>query len=204
MLKLFDLELSGNCYKVRLLLNFLGLEHELVPVNLLEGEHKQPAFLAKNPKGQVPVLADGDHYVSDSQAILVYLVEKAKAQNWYPTDVKTRAAIQTWLATAANEVARGPADARLVKLFGTDLDYERSLTIAANLLVLLEQHLSEHRWLAADSPTLADIAVFPYVALSSDAEISLDTFPHIRAWIERFKSLPGFISMPGIPVYQSI
>ncbi|HCJ29392.1 MAG TPA: glutathione S-transferase, partial [Pseudomonas sp.] len=70
-MKLYDLTLSGNCYKARLFLSLIGQTAELVPVNLLKGEHKQPSFLAINPRGQVPLLEDGDVRMPDSQAILV-------------------------------------------------------------------------------------------------------------------------------------
>ena len=83
-IKLYDFELSGNCYKVRLLMSLLGLEHELVPVNLLAGEHKSPKFLQLNLLGEVPVLTDGDLVLADSQAILVYLAKKYGNEAWLP------------------------------------------------------------------------------------------------------------------------
>ena len=72
-MKLYGYELSGNTYKVELLLNLLGLEYEFVRVDLMAGAHKKPDFLALNPFGQVPVLVDGDRVLQDAQAILTYL-----------------------------------------------------------------------------------------------------------------------------------
>ena len=116
-MKLYDLTLSGNCHKVRLFLSLIGQPVELVPVNLLAGEHKQPAFREINPRGQIPVLEDGDFRLGDSQAILVYLA-KRYANEWYPQDAETQGHIANWLSFAANEVQHGPATVRLGKLFG--------------------------------------------------------------------------------------
>jgi len=200
MYRLYDLELSGNAYKVRLLLNLLALPHERIPVDVSTGAHKQPAYLALNPKGQVPTLVDGDTVVTDSQAILVYLATKEGADQFYPSEPYTRARIQTWLSTAANEIARGPADARLVTLFGAGLDYDQAIATSNRMLPLLEQTLEAGAWLVGPHVTIADIAVFPYVALAGDAAIDLTPYPAIRAWIDRVRALPGFVGMSGIDV----
>ena len=84
-MKLYDLELSGNCYKVRLLLALLGQDHELAPVDVLGGEQKSAAHLARNPFGEIPVLEDGEVVLRDSQAILVYLAREYGGETWLPT-----------------------------------------------------------------------------------------------------------------------
>lgn len=71
-MRLYDFELSGNCYKVRLLLGMLGLKYERVPVDSSKGETQTPAFKTLNPRGQIPVLEDGEVRLWDSLAILVY------------------------------------------------------------------------------------------------------------------------------------
>lgn len=105
-MKLYDLTLSGNCHKVRLFLSLIGQPVELVPVNLLAGEHKQPAFREINPRGQIPVLEDGDFRLVDSQAILVYLA-KRYANEWYPQDAETQGHIANWLADGRRFFFRG-------------------------------------------------------------------------------------------------
>jgi glutathione S-transferase len=198
-IKLYDFELSGNCYKVRLLMSLLGLEHELVPVNLLAGEHKSPQFLQLNLLGQVPVLTDGDLTLADSQAILVYLARKYDAQTWLPNDAESLSLIVRWLLIAAAEIRQGVATARLFYLFNIKgIDIEVVTEKSAIILQQLEQHLTEREWLELGHPTIADIAVFPYVALAADGKISLKPYPQILAWCDRLKQLPGFISMPGI------
>jgi glutathione S-transferase len=196
--KLHDLNLSGNCYKVRLLAALAGIPLELVPVDFLGGAHKRSPHIDLNPWGQVPVLEDGDVVLRDSQAILVYLASRYAGEQWLPRDPVGLATVVQWLSTAANEIQHGPGAARLVDKFGYALDKAEALRRAAHILGLLEQHLARHDWLALQRPTIADCAVFPYVALSHEGGVSLADYPQVRAWIERVKALPGFVGMPGV------
>lgn len=82
MIKLYGHEVSGNSYKVRLLLSLLNLKYEWIKVDLLNGEHKSPEFLALNPFGQVPLLVDGDTILADAQSILVYLARQYGGDQW--------------------------------------------------------------------------------------------------------------------------
>ena len=195
---LHDMELSGNCYKVRLLCSLLGLDLKLIPVDLMAGAHKASPFIELNPFGQVPVLEDGDIVLRDSQAILVYLARKYGGETWLPTDALEMATVVNWLMVAENEIARGPGDARLHVKFGFPVDAEKARENAAHTLALLEAHLSKNDWLALDHPTIADIACMPYVALGHEGGVPHDAYPTIRAWIDRIKALPGFISMPAL------
>lgn len=199
-MKLYDVELSGNCYKARLFLALLGQAYERVPVDFMAGEHKSPGFLRLNPLGQVPVLDDGGLILRDSQAILVYLARKLGGEAWLPTDAAGMAEVTQWLSTASNEIANGPATARLHQLFKIDTGVPGELAQerARRILNTLEQHLSQRTWLAMGRPTIADIACFPYVALAPQGGVPLDPYPAIGAWIERVKALPGFVGMPGI------
>jgi glutathione S-transferase len=197
-LKLHDLELSGNCYKVRLFCALLGLPLELAPVDYLGGAHKKSPVIDLNPFGQLPVLEDGDVSLRDSQAILVYLARKYGGESWLPTDAAGLAQVLSWLMVAVNEIARGPADARLHDKFGADLDIDLARRKAEHVLRLLEARLGKHDWLALDRPTIADVACMPYVALSHEGGISLAPYPAVRAWIDRIKALPGFITMPAL------
>ncbi|KWT69514.1 Glutathione S-transferase [Hyphomicrobium sulfonivorans] len=196
--KLYDLELSGNCYKARLLCALLGVDLEIVPVDFLAGEHRQPPLSDLNPFAEIPVFVDGDIVLRDSQAILVYIARKWGGERWLPDDAAGLARVTEWLVTAANEIARGPNDARLHDKFGYDLDVALARKKAARILGLLEARLSAHHWLALGRPTVADIACMPYVALSAEGGVPLDDYPAIRAWIARIRELPGFIGMPGI------
>ncbi|NES18818.1 MAG: glutathione S-transferase [Symploca sp. SIO3E6] len=199
MIKLYGHELSGNSYKVQLFLSVLGIEYQYVRVDLMKGEHKQPEFLAINPFGQVPTLVDDELVIQDAQAILTYLARRYGDENWLPTDAESLSRIMRWLSTTTGEVRQGPENARLYYLFGvTNINIERATTKAHQILKLLNDHLEKHTWLEFEHPTIADIAVFPYVALAPDGKIPLEGYPEVVAWINRVKTLPGFVSMAGI------
>jgi len=198
-MKLYDMTLSGNCYKVRLFLGLIGQAAELVPVDLRNGEQRQPAFLAINPRGQVPFLEDGEVRMADSQAILVYLARRYADSSWYSDDAVTEARIVSWLSFAANEMQHGPATARVGRLFGRPIDEALANSRALAAMSLLEQQLAEHDWLAETStPTIADVAVYPYAALAGEGGIDLAPYPAVRAWCSRIGQLPGYLGMPGL------
>lgn len=197
-MKLYDLELSGNCYKVRLFAALAGIPIECVAVDFLGGEHKRPPLVTLNPWGELPILEDGEVVVRDSQAILVYLARKADALDWLPLDAAPMAEVMQWLSTAADEIRNGPGNARLVDKFGYAIDKADTLKRSARVLPLIDEHLARRRWLALDRPTIADCAVFPYVALAPEGGIALEPYANIRRWIGRLKELPGYIPMPGI------
>jgi len=197
-MKLYDVELSGNCYKVRLFAALTGMALERVPVNMQAGEHKQPSFMDMNAFGQVPVLEDGACRIRDSQAILVYLANRHGDPAWWPQDAAGQAEIVAWLAVAAHEVRAGPGAARLIEKFGKPLDKPAALAQAGALLETLERHFAKHDWAALGRPTIADCALFPYVALAHEGGIDLGPYAQVRAWLDRVRALPGFIPMPGI------
>jgi glutathione S-transferase len=197
-MRLYDLELSGNSYRVRLLLSLLGLEHERVPVDLMKGEHREPWFLKLNPRGQVPTLDDGGTVVWDSMAILVYLARKYGGEKWLPLDAKAMAEVMQWLAVMENETLYGLGKARLICRFKFPGNLEEAQLLGRKGLDVMERRLTANQWLALDHLTIADIGCFPYVALASEGEIPLDAYPSVRSWIGRIRSLPGFVGMPGI------
>jgi glutathione S-transferase len=198
MIKLYDFILSGNSYKIRLMLSILGLEYESISVNLKAGEQKTPEFLTVNPFGQVPVLVDGDFVLRDSQAILVYLAQKYGGASWLPADAESLGLVMQWLSTSTLDIQRGLAAARVYHLMGRKLDIEVATAHAYGVLGVINQHLAKRQWLECDRPTLADIACFPYIGLAADGKISLADYPHVSAWIARIKQIPGYIGMPGM------
>lgn len=199
MIKLYGYELSGNSYKAKLMLSLLGLDYEWIKVDLMAGEHKKPEFLALNPFGQVPLLVDGDVVIADAQAILVYLARQYGQQQWLPLEAEPLSRVIRWLSTTAGEIRQGPESARLYHLFkATNINLERTNQKAEFILTQLNDHLADREWLELGHPTIADVAVFPYVALAPDGKISLDNYPHILAWIDRIQHFPGFVGMIGI------
>lgn len=190
---------SGHAHRVELFLSLLKVPFQLVDVNLRAGEQKQPDFLRKNPFGQVPVIEDGDVTLADSNAILVYLAERYdKSGSWYPRDALAAARVQQWLSVAAGQLAAGPATARGIKLFGFPLDHARAVTVAGQLLPVLDQALAQRAFLVGGAPTIADVAIYSYTALAPEGEVSLEPYGNIRAWLARVEALPGFVPMQRI------
>jgi glutathione S-transferase len=195
-IRLYGHPLSGHSHRVELLLALLRLPHERIDVDLAKGAHKAPAFLARNPFGQVPVIEDGEIVVADSNAILAYLAGRYDASGqWLPRDPLAAARVQQWLSVAAGPLAFGPAAARLVTVFGAKLDHDRAKAIAAQLYAVLDPHLAPRRFLVGDAPTIADVALYSYTAHAPEGGVSLEAYPHVRAWLARIEALPGFVPM---------
>ena len=198
---LYDHPMSGNCQKVHILLRHLGLSYETCAVDLEGGAARTEAFLALNPLGQVPVLDDDSTLVCDSQAILVYLATK-HGSDLIDTSPEGMAEIQRWLSFAAREVSLGPQMTRLYHLTGrAEIDIGTSEAISHNVLDHLEVHLTSRDWLCLNRPTVADIAVFPYIALARDGHLPLEDCPAILAWLSRIRDLPGYQPLTLYPRY---
>jgi glutathione S-transferase len=206
MIRLYDFELSGNCYKLRLLMGILGVEYETVPIDFYPGrEHKSAWFLKINPLGQLPVIDDDGLILRDAQAILVYLAAKYDASGqWYPRDRPALLGeIGQWLAFTDAITATASA-ARLHDGLFYDLDVDVARADAHKLLRIFDEHLwfgeqQDRHWIcSAGHPTIADIACFPYIALSEEGGISRQDYPAIRRWIDRVKRVPGFTVMSGV------
>jgi glutathione S-transferase len=187
---------SGHCHRVELFLSLLGVPFERVHVDLFQGAHKAPEFLAKNAFGQIPVLEDGDAVIADSNAILVYLASRYDpAGRWLPRDPVGAAQVQRWLSVAAGPLVNGPSAARLVKLFNMPHDHARACATAGLLFDVMEPHLARQAYLAGPAPTIADVALYAYTALAPEGGIALQPYPAIRAWLTRIEALPGFVPM---------
>jgi len=198
MIKLYDTDISGSCYKIRLLLNILGQRYETIPVDFVNKEHKTPKYTALNPFGEIPIFEDGELRLRDAQAIMVYLAKKYdKTNQWYPDDATAMGQIQQWLSTGGGEVMNA-AGARLVKVLNYPMDLEKLQAGAHRVFKIMDDHLAGREFLELGHPTIGDIACFPYTALAGEGGIDLSGYKNVLAWIERMKRLPGFITMPGI------
>ncbi|MDQ7911603.1 glutathione S-transferase [Pseudomonas sp. 102515] len=195
-MKLYHTPLSGHAHRAVLFASLLGLDVELIDIDIPGGANRTPEFLALNPFGQVPVLEDGTTAVADANAILVYLAKKAGRRDWLPEDPLGAAAVQRWLSVAAGELAYGPAAARLITVFGARLNPEEVIARAHVLLERLEAHLATREWLAADHPTIADIALYSYLAGAPEGNVELAPYAAVRAFLQRVEAMPGFVPFP--------
>ncbi len=206
MITLYDYELSGNCYKLRLMMHILGLDYEASAVDFHPGrEHKSEWFLKINPLGQLPVLEDDGLVLRDAQAILVYLAARYdRTGEWYPcSQPRLLGEVSQWLAFAEGITATASA-ARLHDALSYDLDAEAARAGAHRLFRILDEHLwfgekEKRAWIcSAPHPTIADIACFPYVVLSEEGGVSRRDYPAIRRWCDRVKRIEGFTPMSGV------
>ena len=195
-IKLYNFPRSGHAHRVELMLSLLQLPTELIFVDLAKGEHKQPAFLALNAFGQVPVIDDEGVVLADSNAILVYLAQQYGNGRWLPEDPVGAANVQRWLSVAAGPIAFGPARARLITVFGAPYNAEEVIAYAHTVLKVIDHELADTTYLVGTEPTIADVAAYSYIAHAPEGNVSLDEYPNIRAWLARIEALPGFVGMP--------
>lgn len=206
MIKLYNYDLSVNCYKARLLMAILGVDYEAIPVDFFPGrEHKSEAFKSINPLGHIPVLVDDDFTLRDAHAIVIYLAAKYDpSANWYPCQsAELLGEVAQWLLFAEGTTNSASA-ARLHDNLGYEFDIERLRTETHRLFRVLDSHLwfQERQGLdwvcSARHPTIADLAIFPDVMLSEEGGISRLPYPALRRWTERVRRIEGFVTMPGI------
>jgi glutathione S-transferase len=192
-------ELSGHTHRVELLLRMLGLRYRYVVASAAVRSTEE--FHKLNPLNQIPVLQDGDLIFADSNAILVYLAKRyAPGSQWLPEEPVAAAHVQRWLSVAAGEVMYGPAIARMVSQWNFPGDLKRAKQIAAVLLRFMDTHLQSRSFLAAEHPTIADLACYSYVAHAPEGGIPLGGYPSVLAWLRRVEALPHFKPIPPSPI----
>ncbi|GAA3927697.1 glutathione S-transferase family protein [Luteimonas lutimaris] len=194
-IRLYRHPLSGHSHRAQLLLALIGLETELIDVDLKNSAHKQAGFLRLNSFGQVPVLDDDGLVVADSNAILVYIAKKYGGGEWLPDDPEGAARVQRWLSVAAGQIASGPAAARLVTVFGASHDADQLIARSHALLNVIDGELQEREFLAGDRPTVADVAAYSYIAHAPEGNVALDAYANVIVWLARIEQLPGFVAM---------
>jgi glutathione S-transferase len=197
MLTLFDYLPSQNAWKVRLLLNHLGQSYHTVPVSIFEGEGRTDAYLRISPTGAVPAIRlDDGRVLAESNAILAYL---ADGTIYLPTDPFERAKVQQWLHFEQERVESVIGSLRYWTMTGklprrSPELIEGKRAAARRTLGILERELATRPFLAGDAYTIADMAVFAYASRAEDGGLSLEAYPHFRAWIARVEAQPGFLA----------
>ena len=188
--------LSGHSHRAELMLRLLGLPFDFHQVDLAGGEQRGEAFLKLNPFGTVPVIEDDGLVIADSCAILVYLATKYDPNGaWLPRDAKGAAEVQRWLSVAQGPVFNGPCCARLVNVFGMDFDHARATAVAERLFATLDGVLDGRMFFVGQRPTIADVALYSYIAHAPEGGVALTPHAHLTAWLRRVEALPGFAPM---------
>lgn len=197
MLTLFDYLPPQNAWKVRLLLNQLGRDYRTEIVSIFEGAGRSEAYLAINPAGTVPAIRlDDGRVLAESNAILAYLTDGTP---YLPTDPFERAKVQQWLHFEQERVESVIGSLRYWTLTGKLAQrppglVEMKRAGALRTLAILERELSMRSFLANDRYSIADMSVFGYASRAEEAGISLEPYPHFRAWITRVQAQPGFLA----------
>lgn len=199
MYKLYSMQRSGNCYKVRLALSQLRVPHELIEIDILKGETHTPDFLSKNPNGQIPLLEiEPDRYLAESNAILWFLAERSELLYDDPIE---RAAILQWLFFEQHAIVPNIGSAYfwlcLVK-GGRDLQrhaIDDWMEEGQRSLAVMDKHLSKSRFFAGERYTVADVAIYAYTHVAHECDFDLTPFPAVRAWLARVKAEPLHVPM---------
>jgi glutathione S-transferase len=198
-IRIYSFPLSGHSHRVELFASVSGIAHQIIHVDLVAGEHKQAPFLALNPLGVVPVIEDGDTVVHDSISILIYLARKY-APSFIPQDLQQEAEMHRFLAMSAGEISYGPGVARLINVFNSQSDPLVAKATAEKALTKLEQQLTGRDFLVANKISLADFAIYRYVAHAPEGDVSLEPCANVRRWLTNIESTKGFIPMHATKV----
>lgn len=199
MLTLHDDLISGNGYKIRLLLTFLRTPYHYKSYDILKGETRTPVFLGTvNPAGRIPVLElDDGRKLVESNAVLTYLGE---GTSWIPSDPFTKAQMMSWMFWEQSSHEPNIATLRFWKHLPELTDAQKAQidgkkTNGEAALALMEMQLGHTDWLVGNGPTLADIALYAYTHVAEEGGYNLSTYPAVQAWIMRFSDIPRHIAI---------
>ena len=196
-MKLYEHGSSGNCLKCRLVLRALEQPYESVTVDLFRGETRTDEHFARNPDGRIPVLeTDDGALIPESGAILLHLAEGTPL---LPAPGIERTRVHQWMFFEQNRIEADLAVARMMKLDGRHARlpelFANRLERGRDALAALDRGLSDGRpFLAGDSYTVADIAVYGYGHCGADAGADPRDFAHVAAWLDRVEARPGFVN----------
>ena len=198
MYKVYGDMLSGNCYKIKMLLTFLNIEHEWIHVDILNGETQTEAFKSINPNGKIPLLViDDGQVLAESNAILNYLAEGTE---YLPRSKFERASVLQWQFFEQYSHEPYIAVARYInKYLGLPSDrmaeYESKQSGGHKALKVMEEHLTNKTYFVANKISIADISLFAYTQVAHEGGFDLAGYPNILAWIKRIQDLPDYIEM---------
>lgn len=210
-LTVYGLSVSGNCHKVRLLLEQLRRPYRWIEVDSPNGATRTPEYLAKNPNGKVPIIerADGS-ILAESNAILCWLADggagsegESQQGNFLPVDAWQRAQALGWLFFEQYSHEPYVAVARFIRGW-TPLDSPRRADLprlierGEQALAVMEKHLQSADWFTGPAYGVADIALHAYTHCAADGGFDLGKYPHIVDWLSRVSATPGFVPMPRV------
>ena len=198
MLKVYGMSLSGNCYKLKLLLTQLNKPFDWIEIDIMKGETHTPEFLARNPAGQVPTLEiEPGCYLTESNAILYYLAEGTPL---FPVNHLERARIMEWMFFEQYSHEPYIAVARFICKF-LSADHPRRGMLdnlrhrGYKTLQIMETHLQKNIFFVGNCYSIADIALYAYTHVAGDGGFDLNRFPAIQRWMKRFEAQEKYFRM---------
>ena len=198
-MKLYNSAVSGNCYKVRLLLAHLGIDYDCVDIDHKTDLAKRPGkFLERHPTGRVPLLElDDGTRLAESNAILAYLAEGTP---YLPDDRLARARVLQWMFFEQNNHEPSIATRRNWVFLRKEPDkrrYQLALWLDNGLAALgtMERHLAHSEFFGPEGYSIADISLYGYTHCADEGGFELDRFPSVLAWLERVRQQPGHVLM---------
>jgi glutathione S-transferase len=194
--RLYNSQLSGNCWKARQLLAHLGIEYERVELDVIDRSNRQEVLGGKNPALRVPTLEldDGEH-LAESNAILWYLGDGTQ---YVPGNALARARVLQWMFFEQYELEPSIAVARFwISILGQRERYAAELEgkwrAGNRALAALDGHLSTREWLVGDAYSIADISIYAYTHVAGEGDFDLEPYPAVGAWLDRVAAAPGHV-----------
>jgi glutathione S-transferase len=193
---LYDSPVSGNCYKVRLLLAHLGVPYERHSLDVIDRSDRPELIGHLNPALRVPTLVfDDGRALAESNAIIWYL---ADGTPWIPDDAFERAQVLQWQFFEQYDHEPTIAVARFMLMVSGEPERYADVLPEKQAggyraLDAMERHLDGRAYLVGDSPTLADISLYGYTHVADEAGLDMSRYPAIGAWLDKIAALPGHV-----------
>ena len=197
-MKVYGDILSGNCYKIKLLLQFLGQTHEWKHINILAKETHTEEFKAINANERIPVLQISEgNYLAESNAILNYLADGTR---YLPSEKLARARVLQWQFFEQYSHEPYIATARYIKKYlglpvDREIEFQSKQSGGHKALRVMDDHLANNKYFVGDSVTIADISLYAYTQVAHEGDFDLSSYKNILAWFKRIEAEPGYVLM---------
>jgi len=198
-MKLYDYLPSGNSYKVRLLLSYLGIPYTHIPIDIHKGETQTPEYLAMNPAGQIPLLQLEDgRTLAESNAVLMFLAEDTP---YIPLNSFDRSKMLQWMFWEQYRHEPCIAVARFIRMYAPDRKAQLPALIEKghSALSVMNDHLETRHWFIGTRPSLADISLYAYTHIASEGGFDLGDYPHVQSWCAGMAEHPKHILITDQP-----
>ena len=193
---------TPNGYKVSIMLEEVGMDYTVHPIDLARGEQKTPEFLAMNPNGRIPVIVDRDNddfVVFESGAILIYLAEKSG--RLLPREEKARSRVLQWLMFQMGGIGPMMGQANVFYRYFPEkipAAIDRYQHEGRRLLSVLDGQLAGREYIC-DEYSIADVATWPWAVTHTWSGIDIGGFDHLQAWLERMAQRPAVERGRNVP-----